>query len=75
MKIDIRMPSGQVIHFEVDPNETIFSLKKKFEKETKIDPKISALIYDDKLLDDNETIDSCDLKDKSIIISSILWLD
>lgn len=75
MKIDICLPSGRVIHYEVDPKETIFSLKKRFEVESKIDPKVSALIYNDMLLDDNDTIDSYNLKDNSLLISSILWLD
>uniref|UniRef100_A0A251VRF5 Putative ubiquitin n=1 Tax=Helianthus annuus TaxID=4232 RepID=A0A251VRF5_HELAN len=61
MHISIEAPSGMEFDLEVKPSNTIRSVKEKIEAKLGIPRSNQRLIFSEKHLEDNDTLDDCDI--------------
>ena len=59
MQIFVKTLTGRTFTFQVDPNETIYNLKKKIEEKTESAAENQRLIFNGKQLEDDRTISCC----------------
>ncbi len=67
MHLIVKPSTGVTVFFDVEPKDTILSLKQKIYEKVNLPPENQSLVFDGKLLEDGQTIADCGLKDDSII--------
>ncbi|KAF4620336.1 hypothetical protein D9613_000637 [Agrocybe pediades] len=68
MKITIKTTQQKVFHVDVDPADSIASLKSKIEQSQGHSVASQKIIYSGKILTDDKTVDSCGIKEKDFLV-------
>ncbi|KAI0295827.1 hypothetical protein B0F90DRAFT_1637252 [Multifurca ochricompacta] len=68
MKITVKTLQQKVFHVEVEPDDTISILKKKIEDQQGHAIESQKIIYSGKVLSDDKTIQSCEIKEKDFLV-------
>ena len=67
MHLIVKPSTGVTVSFEVEPKDTILSVKQKIYEKVNLPPENQSLVFEGKLLEDGQTVADCNLKNDSII--------